>query len=173
MAAEEFLARHRRGEAREEHGSIVAPARLGGEQMLVARPLSFMNRSGGPVAALCRTYRLIPTDLIVAYDDADLPLGVIRVRPAGRAAGHRGLESIVEALGSEEIPRVRLGIGRPAGSELELAEYVLEEFQTSEQEFVGDMIKNAADAVEMVLLRGVTAAMNTYNRRARERTEGP
>lgn len=173
MAAEEFLSRHRRGAAREEHGAIVASVRLGGDQVLVARPLSFMNRSGGPVEALCRAYRLLPGDLILAYDDADLPLGVIRVRPAGRAAGHRGVESIVEALGSEEIPRVRLGIGRPPGSELELAEYVLEEFRASEQESVGEMIKNAADAVEIVLLRGVTAAMNSYNRRARERTEEP
>lgn len=168
MAAEEFLARHRRGGVREEKGALVAEARWAGEIVLVARPQSFMNLSGGPVAALCRAYGAGPADLVVAYDDADLPFGALRVRPDGRPAGHRGLTSIVEALGSEAVPRVRMGVGRPAQAGAGLADWVLEEFTREESEILGGMVAGAADALEVVIREGVRAAMNRYNRRRAE-----
>lgn len=165
MLAEAFLGRHGRGKAREEHGALVAPARWAGEAILVARPMGFMNLSGRPVAAICRAYDVLPSDLVVAYDDADLPLGSIRVRPSGRPSGHGGMASIIEAIGVMEIPRVRMGIGRPGEGDEELADYVLARFAAEEGKQVEEMIARAADAVELTLSRGVKIAMNHYNRR--------
>jgi len=165
MLAEEFLARHGRGQAREEHGALVAAARWAGEALLVARPMSFMNLSGRPVGALCRVHDVLPSDLVVAYDDADLPLGTIRVRPGGRPSGHRGMASIIEELGVEEIPRLRMGIGRPGEPGEGLADYVLAEFAPEEAGPAREMIARGTDAVEMMLSRGVKFAMNHYNRR--------
>jgi peptidyl-tRNA hydrolase, PTH1 family len=165
MAAEEFLRRHGRGSARPESGALVADARWAGDAVLVARPQRYMNDSGPPVAALCRTHGLTPSDLVVAYDDADLPLGQIRVRPDGRPAGHKGIASIVEALGTEQIARVRLGIGRPEGVRRALADHVLAPFESDEEEALRSMIAEAADAIEILLRDGVKTAMNRYNRR--------
>jgi len=168
MAVEEFLERHARGPERLERGAIVAEARWAGEHVLVVRPQMMMNLSGPPVAALCRSYDAPASDLIVAYDDADLPLGQIRVRPDGRPAGHNGVASIVEALGTQSIPRVRLGIGRPAGVRLGLADHVLATFEKEEEEPLRAMIVEAADAMEIALRFGVKEAMNRYNRRRGE-----
>ena len=165
MAAEAFLSRHRRGSDRDELGAVVGEARWAGELLLVARPQSFMNLSGGPVAALARRHSAAPGDIVLVYDDSDLPLGAIRVRPGGRAAGHRGVESVVEALGTSEIPRVRLGIGRPEGVAGGLADYVLDEFSAEEMDAVSSMIERAAEALRVLLKQGVKAAMNMYNRR--------
>ncbi len=165
LAAEEFLARHGRGDAREEGGSLVAEARWAGERVLVARPQGFMNLSGPPVAALMRERRASPADLVLVYDDADLELGRIRVRPGGRPAGHRGVASIVEALGTQDVPRVRLGIGRPGNAAADLADHVLEAFEASELIPLGEMIREATEAIEVILRDGVKIAMNRYNRR--------
>jgi PTH1 family peptidyl-tRNA hydrolase len=172
MAAEAFLARHGAGRARLEHGALVAEARWAGETLLVARPQTFMNLSGGPVAALARVHGAAPGDLIVLYDDADLPLGLLRVRPGGRPAGHRGMSSIAGALGTDEVPRVRMGVGRPEAEQAGLAGYVLEVFDRSEEPVVEEMIEKAADAVETLLAEGVKIAMNRYNRRAPRETTG-
>lgn len=165
MATAEFLARHGVGRPREEKGSIVAEARWAGEVLLVARPQAFMNASGGPVASLLRAYGGSAEDLIVAYDDADLPLGAVRVRPGGRPAGHKGMISISESLGTEQIVRVRMGVGRPGSRESGLTEYVLENFDPSEDPVREEMIRAAAGAVETILRDGVKTAMNRYNRR--------
>lgn len=168
MAAEEFLRRHGRGAARAECGVLVAEARWAGDSLLVARPQLMMNASGPAIAALCRTYGAGAADLVVAYDDADLELGQIRVRPGGRPAGHRGIESIVEALGTQAIGRVRLGIGRPAGVRGGLADHVLAMFEKDEEAPLHAMIAEAADAIEVLLRDGVKSAMNRYNRRRGE-----
>lgn len=164
MAAEEFLSRHGVGRAREEAGCLLAEARWAGEVVLVARPQAFMNLSGPPVLAISRRYSATPSDLILAHDDADLPFGMVRIRPDGRPAGHRGVASIVEAMGTEAIPRLRMGVGRPAG-ESDLADYVLDEFEASEEAPLREMIETATDAVEVLLREGVKSAMNSYNRR--------
>lgn len=172
MAAEAFLARHRRGGDREEKEAVVAEARWSGETILVVRPQSFMNLSGSPVGALARRHGAGPGEVFLLYDDGDLPLGAIRVRPGGGAAGHRGVESVMEALGSREIPRVRLGIGRPDGDRRGLADYVLDRFEEGERDTVNDMIERSVDALQVALKRGVKAAMNLYNQRLREPGEG-
>lgn len=165
MAVEAFLSRHRRSPDREERGALVAEARWSGETLLVVRPLSFMNLSGGPVGALARRGGLGAGDVVLLYDDSDLPMGAIRVRPGGSPAGHRGVESVTEALGSSEIPRIRLGIGRPEGPHGALADFVLEEFEEGERELLGDMLARSVDALQVLLKQGVKAAMNLYNQK--------
>ncbi len=168
MAAREFLSRHGRGGEREEGGALVAPARWVGESLVVVRPQSFMNLSGGPVRALASRYGVEPGGVVLIYDDSDLPLGTLRVRPGGRAAGHRGVLSVIEALGTEQVPRVRMGIGRPARPGAGLAEHVLDEFEEEEMEAVNRMIGRSVDALQVLLKQGVKAAMNLYNQRPGE-----
>ena len=165
MLAEAFLSRHGRGKPRKEHGALVASARWAGEELLVAQPQGFMNLSGRSVKSLCRAYEVDAEDLVVAYDDADLPLGFIRIRPSGSPAGHRGLASIVGVLSSLAFPRMRLGIGRPGTAEEQLADYVLDRFTEPEQKVVKEMLARATDAMEMLLQKGVKMAMSNYNRR--------
>jgi PTH1 family peptidyl-tRNA hydrolase len=106
--------------------------------------------------------------MVLLYDDSDLPLGALRVRPSGRAAGHRGVASVMEALGTEEICRVRIGIGRPGEVRADLADYVLSDFESDEQDVVAKMISRAVHATEVLLKQGVKSAMNLYNRRFSE-----
>jgi PTH1 family peptidyl-tRNA hydrolase len=120
-----------------------------------------MNVSGRAVAPLARQHSLPPEAVVVIYDDADLPLGKIRVRARGSAGGHGGLKSIIASLGSSEFPRVRIGIGRSAGGDL--VEHVLRSFRPDEREAIRHAIERAADAVECILTDGVEAAMNRFN----------
>lgn len=161
MVAEEILERSRTGPDRMRDSALTAPAAIGGCAFVVVLPQTFMNLSGVAVAALSRRSGIDPSEILLVYDDADLPLGVIRIRKSGSPAGHRGVTSVVETLGTREIPRVRLGIGKDPG---DLAERVLSPFARAEMPQVEKMIKDAADAVEAVFLKGLTAAMNEYNR---------
>lgn len=162
MVADELLRRGRSGEDRTRESSLVAPTRLGDHEVLVVRPQTYMNRSGISVAALARRTGIEPSSILLAYDDADLPVGVVRIRRGGSPAGHKGVASIVESLGTREIPRLRLGIGKDEG---ELAERVLSPFSRAELPVVERMIELGADAVETAVTRGLTEAMNRYNRR--------
>lgn len=162
MVADELLRRGRSGEDRTRESSLVAPARLGDREVLIVRPQTYMNRSGISVAALARRSGIEPSSILLAYDDADLPVGVVRIRRGGSPAGHKGVASIVESLGTREIPRLRLGIGKDEG---ELSERVLSPFSRAELPVVERMIELGADAVETAVTRGLTEAMNRYNRR--------
>ena len=163
MVASELLRRARCGPDRMQNEALVAPIRIRDAEVLVVQPQAFMNLSGASVAGVARRRGMEASEILMVYDDADLPLGAIRVRAEGSPAGHRGVMSIVEAMGTREIPRVRLGIGKDAG---ELAERVLAPFTRAELPLVELMIHDAADAVEVAILRGITAAANAYNRRA-------
>lgn len=145
--------------------ALLGVGRLSGRDVVLAKPETFMNRSGQTAAALWS--RCDPCDdrMVVVVDDADLALGRIRIRPRGGSGGHNGLESIAESLGTEEFVRVRVGVAgvrRPAG---ELADYVLSAFEPDETERVEDAIRGAADAVEEILPDGVGPAMNRWNGR--------
>ncbi len=142
--------------------ALIATAQVGGTELLVARPQTLMNLSGRAVAALARRRGIETGEIVLVYDDADLPLGAIRVRPGGSPGGHRGVLSVVEWLGTRDVPRVRLGIGKDEG---ELARRVLSRFAPAEQEALDRMITGAADAVEDTVREGVLFAMNRYNRR--------
>ena len=132
-----------------------------GETLLLAKPQTFMNLSGTSVAPLLRYYGGAPSDLTVILDDADLPLGKLRIRASGGSGGHRGLASIIEALGTEAFPRVRLGVGREERGGL--VGHVLGKFDGDRQSLVRAMIETAADAAQCLTTNGLNEAMNRYN----------
>lgn len=136
---------------------------INGIGVVVAKPLTFMNRSGVAAEELLLHFGLAPHYLVVAYDDIDLEFGRIRVRSKGGSGGHLGVASVIKELGSEEFPRVRIGIGRPPGRK-EAAEYVLEPFTPSQVEEIAVAIARAAEAVVYLIKHGVEAAMREYNK---------
>jgi len=142
---------------------VAAGPAWGGESpILLAKPTTFMNNSGLAVAALVRRYGTAPADLLILLDDADLPLGRLRLRAAGSAGGHRGLASVLAALGTEDVPRLRLGVGRPAGGR-DMVEHVLEEFEAAEIEQVQAMARQGGEAVALWARRGIARAMSEVN----------
>jgi peptidyl-tRNA hydrolase, PTH1 family len=140
----------------------VAEGRLVGHPVALARPLSFMNDSGGPVAAVARYFKADPEHVVVVHDELDLPFGAMRVKRAGGDGGHNGLKSITAALGSRDYYRVRIGIGRPPGRQ-DPADYVLREFAAAERTELPYEIDRAADAVESLLAKGLEATQNDFN----------
>jgi peptidyl-tRNA hydrolase, PTH1 family len=136
--------------------------KFGADPLLVAKPLTFMNRSGDAVAALARYYDIAPGDLLVVLDEAALPFGRLRARARGSAGGHNGLKSIIERLGTQEFPRLRLGVGR-GDARRDLADHVLSKFEPPERAGLETFITRAADAAEMFAVDGIGKVMNTYN----------
>lgn len=142
--------------------AVVGSGRIAGQEVVLAKPRTYVNASGEAVAYLLNRFHAAPADLVVIYDDMDLPVGKIRVRPSGSAAGHKGMLSIVAALATQEFARVRIGIGRPA-SNGETIDFVLGRFHESERPLADEAIARAADAVELLLAEGTAAAMNRFN----------
>ena len=136
--------------------------RYGAAPLLLAKPLTYMNRSGDAVAALARYYDIAPADLLIVIDEAALPFGKLRARPRGSAGGHNGLKSIVERLGTQEFPRLRLGVGRGDGRR-DLADHVLATFEPEERTELEPVIARAADAAEMFAVEDIFKVMNVYN----------
>jgi PTH1 family peptidyl-tRNA hydrolase len=160
------LAERWRVEVKNRHcQALTARATAGEQAVLLAKPETYMNLSGLAVRELVEEYEVRPEqDLVVIYDELDLPFGTIRLRPRGGTAGHNGMESIVGALGTEEFFRVRLGIA-PERKVADGARYVLAQFRRSQYEAVDQMLDTAADAVETILREGADAAMNRFNRK--------
>lgn len=142
--------------------ALVTSGDFAGHRVLLAKPLTFMNLSGQAVGPLMRFYKLSPSDLLVIYDDLDLPLGRIRVRPEGGSGGHKGMQSIIEQLGTEQFARVRIGIGRPASGDP--VAYVLQDFSPDEEAIIARALDRACSAVLVWLQEGIEAAMNRFNR---------
>jgi PTH1 family peptidyl-tRNA hydrolase len=136
--------------------------KYGPEPWLVAKPLTFMNRSGDAVAALSHYYDIAPADLLVVVDEVALPFGRLRARARGSAGGHNGLKSVIERLGTTEFPRLRLGVGR-GDTRRDLADHVLSKFEADERAALEEFITRAADAAEMFAADGIEKVMNTYN----------
>jgi PTH1 family peptidyl-tRNA hydrolase len=137
---------------------------------IVARPMTFVNRSGQAVAGLMRYFRILPGDLLVVADDVNLPVGRLRARQSGSAGGHNGLKSIVEQLGSDEFPRLRVGVGR-GDPRRDLADHVLARFDPEEQAELASAVARTADAVELFVTDGLDVVMNTFNRNEAPRVE--
>ena len=129
---------------------------------LLAKPLTYMNRSGDAVAALSRYYGVEPADMLVVVDEVALPFTKLRARARGSAGGHNGLKSIIERLGSSEFPRLRLGVGR-GDVRRGLSDHVLGRFESGEQVDLELFVTRAADAAEMFAVEGIATVMNTYN----------
>jgi peptidyl-tRNA hydrolase, PTH1 family len=136
--------------------------KFGADPVLLAKPLTFMNRSGDAVAALSRYYDIAPADMLVVVDEVDLPFGRLRARVRGSGGTHNGLRSIVQRLGSPEFPRLRLGVGR-GDARRDLADHVLSKFERDERDALEEFIARAADAAETFVVDGIAKVMNVYN----------
>ena len=145
----------------------VAEGNVGDRPALLAKPQTFMNLSGRSVLRLSRYHEISPERILVVYDDLDLPLGRLRLRPEGGTGGHRGMRSIIDMLGSMSFPRLRVGIDRPPGN-MDPADYVLQPFAEEQGPLVKDVVARAAAAVECWLAEGMIAAMDRFNRSLEE-----
>ena len=136
-----------------------------GKEIILAKPVSFMNLSGKVVSALIRYYELPLTNLLLAHDDIDLTFGTIRLRQSGSSAGHKGIASIIEELGVQEFARLRLGIGRPLGR-MDPADYVLQDFSPNEQIALTNLLERAVEAGLTLISEGIDVAMDKFNGQA-------
>jgi PTH1 family peptidyl-tRNA hydrolase len=134
----------------------------GPAELWLIRSRTYMNESGRGVVQACRTLGLDAGEILVAFDDIDLPLGKIRLRESGGSGGQNGMKSVIEALGTRKVPRLRLGI-RGERAKADTADYVLSRFDKDERDSAAEMVEEASDAIEMVLRQGLIAAMNRYN----------
>jgi len=153
---------HRQCQAR------VGISKVRGEQLLLAKPGTFVNLSGKSVASLVQKCRIPLSDLLVIYDDLDLPQGKIRLRQSGSSGGHKGMNSIISALGSEDFPRIRVGIGRPQSEKQSIGEetivnYVLSDFSTQEEAIIKPVVAKVCEAIDCFLTQGIEAAMSKFN----------
>jgi PTH1 family peptidyl-tRNA hydrolase len=131
-----------------------------------------MNLSGESVRELADFYKVTPNEIIVIYDDVSLEVGQLRIRKKGSAGGHNGMKSIIAHLGTDEFPRIKVGIGDKP-KDWDLADYVLSRFQGEEQPAIRDALKNSSDACRMIITSGIDAAMNQYNRRIEKNSKLP
>ena len=152
------LSRHRKAVAEVAEGRLG----IGGPRIVLARPMTFMNLSGGPVAGLAQFYKVPIDRLIVIHDELDIPYTQVRVKLGGGEGGHNGLRSISRSLGTREYARVRFGISRPPGR-MDPADYVLTGFSAVERKELDFLVDRSADVVETVVNRGVAVAQNVYN----------
>lgn len=143
--------------------AYVATGQIRGRPVLLAKPQTFMNRSGQAVGRLCREYQVAPDHLLVVYDDLDLPLGRLRLRPEGGSGGHKGMRSIIEALGTQLFARLRVGIDRPPPG-VDPADHVLRPFAEEEKALVAEAVTRAVASIESWCVEGILAAMDTFNR---------
>ncbi len=142
--------------------ALVMTAAHDQHSLILAKPQTYMNLSGQSVQGLIHFYRLPLERVLVIYDELDLPFGVIRLRPAGGAGGHNGVASIIERLGRQDFPRLRIGIGRPPGR-MEAADYVLRDFSREETALLSEVLDRAAEAALTFVAEGLEAAMNRFN----------
>jgi len=148
-----------------EADARVGRGEIGGQAVLLAKPLLYMNLSGGPVKGLLRNYELESNKILVVYDELALPWKQLRIRERGSAAGHKGVQSIINAVGGGEFVRLRMGI-QPGHPVSDGAAFVLRPFRRKELEEVDEFVGRAADAVRLILTEGAAQAMSVYNRRA-------
>lgn len=144
--------------------AAVAECARGGEQVILAEPVTFMNRSGEAVRDLVAAYEPgWPANCLIVSDDVELPFGKLRMRAEGSAGGHRGLESVIAVCGTAGFNRLRLGVGRPADTEMPLETYVLENFSKQEEDLMPEILRRTREAVLLWMERGPQAVMNQYN----------
>ncbi len=143
-----------------------------GRDALLAKPLTFMNNSGFAVSRLAQYFQIEPEDMLVVVDEAALPLGRLRARPRGSAGGHNGLKSIIGQLGTQEFPRLRVGVGR-GDARRDLSDHVLSKFDPAERDTIQAAVLRAADAAEMFVAEGIARVMNAFNAADNQQDPGP
>ncbi len=170
LVAQEFRARWGRPREERRARSLLCRMELPSTEVMVARPLTYMNRSGAAVAALLELARVEPVDVLVVCDDLMIGFGTLRLRARGSHGGHNGLLSIIEVLGTRDFPRLRIGVGPPDPG-MAHADFVLAPFPREQKERLDEIVGNAADCAEAALTEGLQAAMSRFNRPA-PRQEG-
>ena len=164
LAVDEIANRNGIRVERPEAQALVGPGKVAGEEVILAKPQTYMNLSGNSVGRLMDKYELEPEDLLVMFDERDLPWGMIRIGERGSPGTHNGAKSVTSSVGTQEFARLRLGVGpdHPVG---DLAVYVLRPMKKRELEVAAEMVASASDAVELILTLGIAAAMNKFNRK--------
>ena len=171
MIADAFASKFRIAVDKHEKDAMTGTGRVAGGSVLVAKPQTYMNNSGDAVALLKNAYAESLEDIIIVYDDVDLPLGKLRIRPNGSSGTHNGMRSIVTSLASEEFPRLRFGVRGENYSETDqLRDYVLDDFQEPEMDAVKRGIERSVDALVLFARGDLRRAMNTFNRDPQEET---
>jgi PTH1 family peptidyl-tRNA hydrolase len=165
MCLDELERRGRFSRERREGPSRVREGSIEGFDVVTARPQTYMNLSGRAAVHLTEKYGVSPRDVIVVHDEADFPLGKIQIRRKGSSAGHKGVQSLIDAWRTDEFVRVRIGVGRSAGDG-DLVEHVLDSFTPEERELLPGIISRVADAIVAIIRDGPDAAMTTFNRGA-------
>jgi peptidyl-tRNA hydrolase, PTH1 family len=172
MAVDELANRNGIRVERPEGKALAGRGKIAGEDVVLAKPQTYMNLSGISVRELLEKYELDLDDLLVMWDEVQLPWGTIRIHPDGSAGSHNGAKSVISAVGTQEFARLRLGCG-PEHPRSSRKEHVLRPMEKAELEIAAEMIGEAGDAVEMILAQGIDAAMTKYNRRKPEEPEEP
>ena len=148
------------------YDSLVSRGKLMNHKLILVKPQTYMNLSGKSVSKIVSYYRISFPDLLIVYDDLNLELGQIRIRKRGSAGGHKGVESIIQYLNSEDIPRLRIGIGKPSiNSNFDYASYVLSNFNNNEKDKISEVIQLSTEAIKTVMEDGLEKAMRKYNRK--------
>jgi PTH1 family peptidyl-tRNA hydrolase len=161
MVVDELVGRHR-GSFRSKFSGRLAEVRIDGRRVALLEPETYMNESGRSIGSAVRFFKVTPPDLLVVHDDVDLDAGRLQIRLGGGLAGHNGLRSIAQALGTQEFVRLRIGVGRPGrGDRRSVADYVLSAFDADED--VGELVTRSADAVEALLAEGLVSAQQRFN----------
>lgn len=151
--------------SRKENMSLVGLGVIRGNRVALAKPQTYMNASGPAIQGMLERYGLTPARLLLVYDELDVPWGSLKIRPKGSAAGHNGIKSVIASLGTNEFPRLRIGI-RPDHPIGDGARFVLAPFKRAQKQEVEETVARAAEAVESILAEGVEKSMAVYNRRA-------
>ena len=161
--AEALAARHGLSIKRVKYSARTEVCTLGGERVMLMLPQTYMNRSGDAVYQAARSFRILPEQVLVVSDDVMLEPGILRIRRRGSAGGQNGLKSIIQRLGSEDFPRIKIGVGSPPHPDYEMADWVLGKPRGKELTAIQEAVSRAADAVELILCEGVDTAMNRFN----------
>lgn len=163
MTADALAGRNGEPIRRVKYHALTSEAVIGGQSVLLMKPTTFMNLSGQAVSEAARFYKIPADHVLVISDDVDLPLGKIRIRKSGSAGGHNGLKNIIQHLGTDQFPRIRVGVGQKPHPDYDLADWVLGKFVGEDKKTMDAAIKRAADAVECLLADGPDTAMNRFN----------
>lgn len=146
--------------------ALKAKIKIRNQNIIIALPLTFMNLSGAAIRALLNKYKVDLENLLVVCDDLDLEFGRLKLKPAGSSGGHRGIESIIGALGNKNFPRLRIGIGRPKSADIEPKDFVLSTFSKKEKEKIPKIIERASDCCRFWVKAGIIETMNIFNKRS-------
>jgi peptidyl-tRNA hydrolase, PTH1 family len=162
QVVDHFAARHGMEFTRQQSNAFISTGNAAGKSIILAKPQTFMNRSGSAVAPLQKFYKIPLENLMIIYDELDLPLGTIRLKPDGSAGGQNGIKDIIARLGTNEFPRMRIGINRPPGK-MDPAAYVLQDFGAEQVPVIQETYDRASDAIETWLRDGIELAMSRHN----------